>query len=330
MRALVTGANGFIGSNLVEGLLAQGATVSCLIRRDSTEGYLKGLDIRKYQVDYTDVETLLKCDGIENVEYVFHLAGITQGVTIRDFLRANVMPTKNLLEALKTKGVRLERFILLSSQAASGPAKSLNSPKTTEDYSIPIEYYGVSKLEAEKIVKGYSHLFPITIIRPPAVYGPRDKDFLNLYKQINSGLSIFWGNRYNYISIIFVTDLIMGILKAATNNIAIGKTYFLCDDHPVSWQDIVNILGSILGKRNRYAINIPSFVADMLGGIGDVYSLLTKKQSLLNRQKVKLSKPKFWVCSNEQARKEINFTPQFTIEEGLKITFEWYKQNSLI
>lgn len=249
MRALVTGANGFIGSNLVEGLLAQGATVNCLIRRDSTDGYLKGLNVRKYQVDYTDVETILKCKGIENVKYVFHLAGITKGVTKRDFLKANVMPTKNLLEALKTKGVCLERFILLSSQAASGPAKSLYSPKITADHSIPIEYYGESKLEAEKIVKGYSHLFPITIIRAPAVYGPRDKDFLYLFKQVNSGFSVFWGNRYNYISIIFVTDLIMGILKAANSNIAIGKTYFLCNDHPVRWQDIVNILAIIIGKK---------------------------------------------------------------------------------
>ena len=330
MKVLVTGANGFIGSNLVECLLSQGAKVNCLIRRDSTEGYLKCLNVRKYEVDYTDVDTIMKCEGIEDVNHVFHLAGITKGVTRREFYEANVIPTKNLLEALKNRGVCLERFVLLSSLAAAGPAKSLHLAKTINDQPLPVEYYGESKLEAEKIVKGYSHLFPITIIRAPAVYGPRDRDFLYLFKQVQSGFCLFWGNRNNYISIIFVTDLIRGILKAANSNVAIGKTYFLCNDQPVRWGDLLDVISTITGWQNLLTINIPSFMVDILGRAGDIYSLLTGKRTLLNRQKINLGRQKYWICSNEQVKKDINFCPEFTLEEGLKITFNWYKQQGLL
>ena len=238
MKVLITGANGFIRSHLVEELIKKNAEVRCLVRKDSKGIYLNNLNIQRYAVNYSDISSLMKTDALENIDYFFHLAGITKGVTEKDFFEGNVLPTKNILEVLKIRNIQLKRFIFLSSQAAAGPAKSIEDFTEINDLPKPVEYYGASKLEAEKIVQKYSDIIPITIIRPCGVYGPRDVDFFNIFKQIHKGISLFYGNRNKYLSLIYVGDLIEGILKAAFSENSIGKTYFLCNDQPFRWQDI--------------------------------------------------------------------------------------------
>ncbi len=329
MKVLITGANGFIGSHLAEALIKKNAEVRCLVRKDSKGSYLNNLSVQKYVINYLDISSLMETDALENIDYLFHLAGITKGVTKKDFFVGNVLPTQNILEVLKIKNVQLKRFIYLSSQAAAGPAKSIEYPTEIDDLPAPVEYYGISKLEAEKIVHKYSAVLPVTIIRPCGVYGPRDVDFLNIFKQIHKGISLFYGNRNKYLSLIYVGDLIEGILKAAFSENSVGKTYFLCNDQPFSWQDI-NLTISKLEKKKIFVVNIPEFLINIVGIIGGAYSLITKKYSLINMQKIKLAKPKYWVCSNREAKKDFGFEANLPLGKGIKITYEWYKDNNWI
>ena len=174
MKTLVTGATGFIGSHLVEELLKGGHRVTCLVRKTSNLQWINGLNVRLIYGDCTIKESLL--NAVADFDYIFHLAGLTKAANERDFFSANALGTENLVSAVIEKNPDTKRFVYLSSLAAAGPscdgtpAKEAGEPK-------PVSAYGRSKLEGERIVMRHKNTIPVTVIRPPAVYGPRDKDF---------------------------------------------------------------------------------------------------------------------------------------------------------
>lgn len=330
MKILITGSNGFIGRNLIDKLAGYSAIIRCLNRHDKPRRDSDNFGIMNYTINYSRIETLLDCEAFDGVEYIFHLAGITKGITMKQFYAANVLPTKNLLETVKKRNIKLKRFVFLSSQAAGGPSESLNIPKNPDDPPLPVEYYGMSKLDAERLLKKYSDTIPITILRPSAVYGPGDRDFLDLFKQVNSGIQLYWGTKDNYFNLIFIDDLLNGILKATFSENTIGKSYFLCNDMPITWGGLSDILSDIIEKKPVLTLNLPPFIANIGGYIGLMYSLLTRRQLLVNPQKIKLSKQKYWVCSTRHAKEDFNFNPDFSLVDGLKITLGWYKRNKWI
>ena len=195
MKILITGSRGFIGSNLLKKLSYLQADIRCLLHSNNGRKYFIETNNKSYVVDFSDIDSLLNCDAFQDIQYVFHLAGITRGITKKQFYEANVVPTKNLLETIRLRNLKIKRFVFLSSQAAGGPATSLDSPKNPDDPSVPVEYYGWSKLTAELILQKYSEVIPVTILRPSAVYGPGDRDFLKLFKMINASLQVFGGTK---------------------------------------------------------------------------------------------------------------------------------------
>jgi nucleoside-diphosphate-sugar epimerase len=250
-------------------------------------------------------------------------------VTLEEFRNANVLPTKKLLEVVVEKGIQLKRFIYISSQAAAGAANSLDHPITELCKPEPIEAYGKSKLEAEYIVQEYADQVPFTILRPSAVYGPRDLDFLNIFKLITNRLSIYPGCRDKFISILFVKDLVNGIIQAARAPNSKGKKYFLSSDEPVRWSKIHGIIAKVADKT-VVDINIPHWIINFVSKFGNIYSKLTGKYSLINSQKIALSKPNYWVCSPQLAKIDFDFETHYSLEDGLKKTYHWYSENRSI
>ena len=329
MKALVTGSSGFIGSHLVEALLEAGFEVAALQRSSSDQAFLKGLPVRSDVVDYAKPETLVKSKALDGVDYVFHTAGVTKRVTKEQFLAGNVEPTQNLLEALIARKSVPQRFVFLSSQAALGPSKSIEDLKSEDHKAAPIELYGESKFIAEQVVHEYGATIPYTIIRPSSVYGPRDVDFLNIFKQITRGLNVYAGNRDKYISIIYVSDLVRGILAAAFSEKAANQLYNLCDDAPVCWQEIHTNIVELTGKR-VFTIDIPAFFLTIAGKFGDLYSKASGRFSLINSQKIRLALPKYWLISNQKSKEHFDFTCEVSLNEGLRQTLQWYRQNKWI
>src|SRR5512143_719814 len=185
MKALLTGASGFIGSHLADALLAHGYSVRVLLRRSSSLEWLEDQRLERVYGDLFDKEALRM--AVSDVDYVYHLAGLTKAKKREEYFRANHLGTKNLLEAVQEKAPRLQRFVHVSSQAAVGPSPTV-APIDETAPAKPITSYGQSKWAAEQECRQFSRHLPVTIVRPPAVFGPRDRDILEFFRSASRGI----------------------------------------------------------------------------------------------------------------------------------------------
>jgi nucleoside-diphosphate-sugar epimerase len=327
--AVVTGSRGFIGSHLVEGLVAQGIRVRLLMRAGTTPelAAVSGGAIEQFIVDYDDPRSLEKTRALEGADYVFHLAGVTKGVSQREFNAGNVLPTTRLLDALSAQNDgQLKRFVLVSSQAAGGPARALDAPRDESQVCEPIEQYGRSKLEAERVVASRGDRIPFTIVRPSAVYGPRDRDFLTIFKYARRGLGLYPASRDRYLSLIHVRDVVRGILAAAQATQAAGHAYFLTAEPAVSWRDVYRAVAEAVGRQVS-EINLPQALVDAAGLLGDLHALVTGTPTLVTRQKVTLSRADYWICSGAKAERDFAFRAGIGLREGMRETYRWYVEH---
>lgn len=320
-RALITGASGFIGGNLRKALLAAGADVVA-IRRKSSPAPDEG---RSVVADYGDVERLTEVVGEEKPDWVFHVAGATKGVVYEDFQRANVMPTRNLLEALQRAHPDVKRFVLVSSLTCYGPSTPAR-PHRESDPRRPIEHYGRSKLEAEQVVEAMGDALPWTIVRPGGVYGPGDVDYFNLFREVEKGRNVFFGNRRRWFSAIYVDDCVRAIVDAARAEGAKGRGYFLCDGRPITWETFQNAIVDASGRRVR-TLDLPEMLVDVAAFGGELATKFDKKPRLFNRQKAKMGAQEAWTCVHDAAREDFGYTPTVPLEDGVRKSLDWYREH---
>src|SRR5438034_1036973 len=185
MNVFITGATGFLGSHTADRLLEQGHHIRAFVRSSSSLDWIKGKDIETVKGDLEDPASLEP--ALKGIEGVIHVAGVTAAKTKKDFYRHNQLATRGLLEATKQYAGNIERFVLISSQTAGGPSLDGN-PVTEETPPHPITTYGKSKLAAEEESRQYRDDFPVTILRLPAIYGPRDSAILSFFQTVNKGI----------------------------------------------------------------------------------------------------------------------------------------------
>ena len=322
--ALITGASGFIGGRLRDALLADGHDVVALTRKGSPEPK-QG---RGAPVDYAELDSLTQVIAKEKPEYVFHVAGATKGVTYKDFQLGNVMPTQNLLEAVKRAHPDLKRFVHVSSLTCYGPSKA-DRPADELDERKPVEHYGKSKLEAEQAVEAASKDVPTTIIRPPTVYGPGDVDAYELFLWATRRVNLFYGNRDRHMSAIYVDDLVRGMREAAAHDAAIGKGYFLCDGEPRTWGEYQRHIVAASGG-SAFDLNLPEQLLDVAAFFGELATKFDGKPRLLNKQKALLGKQPAWTCRHDRARADFGYKPRVSVREGVEQTFAWYREQRWI
>ncbi len=319
-RVFLTGATGFVGSFVAQQLVEQQHEVTCLVRATSNLRWIQDLPVRLVRGSLFQPETYR--EPLQEAEYVFHVAGVTKGLRVQDFYRGNVETTRYLLQTIVETGIPLRRFLLVSSQAAVGPSPSREL--VDEAYPCrPITDYGRSKLEAEKLVRTYQDRVPVTIVRPPAVYGPRDTDILNFFKNLKAGFNLTVGKVDQWLSLVYVEDLARGILQAGFAENSSGRTYFLCEDRAYFWSQVSRVATDILGKSVR-TIHVPYGVAYLVASILELVGKISKRPTILNRQKMKEIRQPYWGISNLRARKELGYRTNFPLEEGIRRTIEWY------
>ncbi|MDQ7064065.1 MAG: NAD-dependent epimerase/dehydratase family protein [candidate division KSB1 bacterium] len=323
MRALVTGASGFIGGFLVQRLLDDGVEVVCLMRKTSSRAYLPVDRIRIHLGSLQDVDSLKT--AVQGVDVVFHLAGATKALSREDFFQINAGGTQNLLEACRQSGVKLPRFVLVSSLAAAGPSADRQGI-SEEDEPRPVSHYGQSKLEAERIAAEYGRDLPVTIVRPPVVYGPRDRDVYQYFKQVNMGFALYLGREPRYFSIIHVRDLVEGIWAAGRAAQAVGRTYFLTNPQPESWRGLGQMIARAVGKE-PVPIVLPEWTASVVAVFGEMVARITRKPPLLGFDKIREMREKYWVCRGTRAETELGFRPAISAEEGIEETAKWYRDH---
>ncbi len=319
-KALITGASGFIGGRLRDALLESGLDVVA-IRRQGSPAAKRG---RSVEAEYSDVASLSRVLRDEKPDYVFHVAGATKGVTYDDFRRANVIPTKNLIDAIAKEHPGIKRFIHVSSLTSYGPS-SPTRPHIENDPRRPIEFYGQSKLEAEHAVEAMGDRVPWTILRPGGVYGPGDIDYFELFKEISHGRNVFFGNRKRLFSAIYVDDFIRATLLAAAHENAIGRGFFVCDDHPITWEQFQ---AAIVDAANRrvFDINLPEFLTHLAAFGGELATKIDGKPRLFNRQKLKMGAQEAWTCRSTAIREALGWTHEYPVGRGTRETLEWYRR----
>ena len=320
--AAVTGATGFVGSHLVEGLLERGYQVRCLVRKTSNLRWLSGV---KVEYAYGDIADKGSLKGVfEKVDLVFHSAGLTNAKSRKEYFRANAEGTRNLVEACLEQNPELKRLVYVSSQAAVGPGAD-ESPLNENAPCRPITDYGESKLEGEKIVREHSSQLPITIVRPPAVYGPRDADVLGFFKVASKGFRVSFGKGESFLSLVYVKDLVEGIIRAAENPKSVGQTYFIADDRVYSWREAFNIIAEVLEKRT-IPLRTPRRVVLFLALISESFSGLFGKPATFNTQKAREITQRYWGLDVSKAKAELGFSPRYDLERGAAEAVKWYKE----
>jgi nucleoside-diphosphate-sugar epimerase len=319
---LVTGATGFVGSHLVDHLIERGQQVRCLVRRTSKLKYLKHprLDFAYGGLDEaTDWD-----EALDGVDTVYHVAGVTFARRAADYFDVNQKGTEAILAGAIKHRSHLKKFVLVSSLAAVGPAPD-GKPVDEDTKPAPITPYGRSKLAGEEAVRAVGDLLPATIVRPPAVYGPRDYGVFEFFKMINGGIFPMIGDYEKRVSLVHASDLADGIILAGETQAASGRAYFISSEDVYPMSEVADLIAKILGKRPR-KFSIPKPIAYAAALAGEAISALTRKPPVINRDKVTDLSQSCWGCSIARAKRELGYRQQVPLEDGLRETVEWYKR----
>ena len=323
MKVLITGATGFVGSHAADRLLANGHSVRALVRGSSNLKWLEGKDIETVKGNLEDPDSLK--EALKGIEGVIHIGGVTAAKTKKEFYRHNHIATRGLLEATKRFGENVERFVLISSQTAGGPSLD-GKPVTEETPPHPITTYGKSKLAAEIESREFRENFPVTILRLPAIYGPRDSAILSFFQTVNSRIKPLIGFQEKFINLAHAYDIAQGIELGLIRPEAKNRTFYIGSEIQYGWRELSNLAAEIMGKKGIF-VPIPHVAVSAIAGAAEFFSMFKKKPSVLNWEKRLDITQASWTCSIERAQRELGYAPKVGIKEGFAETIEWYKQH---
>lgn len=320
--SVVTGASGFVGSHLVDKLLAEGHQVKCILRKSSSKRWLENKPVEIIDTGLFDKDALKKV--LKDANYLFHIAGVVKAKNEEDYFKGNVETTQNLLDTLCEVNPKLKRVVIVSSQTACGP--SLEGKAVTEvSKEHPITTYGRSKYAQEQLAKKYMDKLPITIIRPPAIYGERDTEIYLFFKTYKQGLMGLIGFDKKQVSIIHVEDLVNGIYLAATSQRSAGQTYFIGSEKYYNWEEIGEVCYKAFGKK-AFTIKIPHTIVYTVAGVAQFFALFSSKAATFNLEKARDFVQQAWTCDVTKAVKDLGYRQNISLEDGMKRTIDWYKE----
>ena len=319
---LVTGGTGFIGSHLTEALSRRGAEIRLLLRRTSSTRWIESVSYRPILADLSEGDEGLK-DALDGVDTVYHLAGVLRAARRIDYIRGNVEGTRRLVAAARAQK-RPPRVVVLSSLAAAGPSRS-GRPLTERDDPRPEGPYAESKLLAEKAAREEADGVPLVILRPPMVYGPRERDFLGACRSTKMGLRLHLGRGERTLSLIHVRDLVDGIIEAGERAEA-GMIYFVSHPEILTWDQILTGVAEALGRRGMRFV-IPEGTLPFIARLGEIVSRLTGKESLINRERTLEWRHRHWVCGPGLAERDWGFRARIPYGDGVRETLEWYQES---
>ena len=331
MRWLLTGATGFIGLTLAERLRARGHAVRALARASSRVAEIEGLGAELVRGDVTDPRSLQA--AVDGCEAVVHLAGLTKALGPEAYRRVNVLGARNLAVACVSARPR-PALVLVSSLAAAGPAE-VGRPRREEDPPAPVSAYGRSKLEGENEVRALAGRLEATVVRPPVVYGPRDRELLPpLFRMARLGVVVKAGSGDKRYSLVHVEDLAEGIVAAAQRGRRLGRSgtegiYFLADGAEHRWDDIARAASEAVGARAR-VVPVPEAVSWLLAAGASFWAGVTGRPAMLSLDKMNEVRQAAWTCAIDRAVAELGFQPRFPLADGMRQSAEWFRANGLI
>ena len=328
MKILVTGASGFIGSFIVEEALKRGFETWAAVRKSSSRAFLQDARIHFIELNFASEEQLKDQLRDHLFDYVVHAAGVTKCLHKEDFFRINTEGTKNLVRALMALKMPLRRFVYISSLSIMGAIRE-EQPYTEireSDEAKPNTAYGLSKLEAEQWLDTVSEKFPYVILRPTGVYGPRERDYFMIAKSIKSHTDFAVGFKQQDITFVYVTDVVQAVFLSLEKG-QTGRRYFLSDGEVYQSSTFSDLIHRELGKPWWIRITAPLWLLRIITFCGEYIAHLTGKVTALNNDKYNIMCQRNWRCDIEPARKELGYEPQVKLEEGVRRSVLWYKEN---
>lgn len=320
-KVLITGASGFLGFHLIEAALKKDMDVYAGIRKSSNIEHLTHLPVSFTYLDLSNSNSLIREMGEKKYDYIIHAAGITRAKAQIHYNVVNAEYTFNLALAVKHSGIPIKKFVYISSLAALGPLDNMDGVIDESTKPRPVTHYGKSKLLAE--VKLQRLTMPLVILRPTAIYGPRDTNIFIMFKSIKRGIEPYIGKIEQRLSFIYVKDMATATINALTcpNN----GIYNLSDGNSYSRYDFADYLKHLMKKKTiKFYLSywIVKALAKSLEKTGQVFH----KTPVMNEDKLNELTGKNWICNIEKAKKELHFNPLFNLKKGLEETLKWYLQ----
>ena len=327
MNILITGASGFIGSFIVEEALRQGFETWAAVRKSSSHQFLTDERINFIELNLSSEEQLKEQLKDYQFDYVVHAAGVTKCLNKADFHRINTEGTQNLVRAIQALKMPLHRFVYISSLSIMGAIRE-QQPYTEileSDEAKPNTAYGRSKLEAEQWLDTVEDL-PYVILRPTGVYGPRERDYFMMAKSIQSHTDFAVGYKQQDITFVYVTDVVQADFLACEKGVT-GRRYFLSDGEVYQSSTFSNLIRKELGNPWWIRVTAPIWVLRIVTFIGEYVGHLTGKVTALNNDKYNIMRQRNWRCDIKPAQQELGYEPKIKLEEGVRRSIKWYKDN---
>jgi len=326
LKALVTGAAGFIGSHVVDLLIEKGMEVTSFVLENDDLTWLKGKDTDIIFGDCTDTQSLERAITTD-LDYIFHLAAVMNAPDSETYYRVNYQGTRNVVDICIEKKVELKRFVYVSSIAASGPSGK-NKVKDETSPCEPVTDYGRSKLKAENYLAQFCEELPHTILRFGLVYGPRNRNgIFSLFRIISRRIRPVLRNART--NVVYVKDVATGLLLAAQRDEAVCKTYCVGENRIYSYRDIADAVAKAFGGRT---LNIPVsmpllFVA---GLILQFFGTITRTTPLLDLRRVSDMRHRYWMFDTSAVSRELGYETGYELSEGVRETVEWDRKQGWV
>ena len=322
MKVLLTGATGFIGSHILESLRSRGLATAILLRPTSSKRFIQR-HLPEVELRFGSLNEPASLQAaMAGITHVIHCAGCTKAQRISEFHQTNEIGTRNVVAAANTQVTSMQRFVHISSLAAVGPAIP-DKPARESDTPRPVSAYGKSKLAAELEVRNHCRA-PFVILRPPAVYGPGDVEFLRLFKAVKNHLLPKIGRR-QALSMVFVRDLAEAVVPCLEHPAAAGKTFFVANREIVSAQMIAD---EIAAQMHAWTVPLPLPAACFwaLCLAQEFRTRLTGKANILSMQKWAEFRAVGWVCDPALLRQELGYECATPLKAGIAASLNWYRE----
>ncbi|MBC8035530.1 MAG: NAD(P)-dependent oxidoreductase [Chitinophagaceae bacterium] len=321
-KVLITGASGFIGLHLVDAALDAGLDVYTGIRKTSNIAQFSEYSITHTYPDYGDLESLEKELELRQYDYIIHAAGVTKARSEALYNSINGEYTFNLVRAAVNAKISLQKIVLISSLASIGPLNEANSCITGDTLPQPVTAYGRSKLLAELKLKESG--IPWIILRPTAVYGPGEKDIFLVFKMISRGVEAYIGKGEQKLSFVYVKDLARVAVKALFAP-ASREDYNITDGHAYSRYALADTIKAYLNKKSL-RFHLPYTAVKGVAAVMEKLYERFNRTAVVNREKLLELTGANWTCDISKARRELGFSPEYDLKNGVKETIDWYKQ----
>ncbi|UCC43612.1 MAG: SDR family NAD(P)-dependent oxidoreductase [Candidatus Zixiibacteriota bacterium] len=316
---LITGANGFVGSHLCRRFSGEGFDVVAGIRRTADMSLIRDLPVAIRYGDVTDSSSLPAM--VSEVDYIIHNAGVVKAKRPALFFEVNEAGTANLFEAILQNNPSVRRVVLVSSVAVAGPSEK-GRPVVESDPPNPKTTYGRSKAAGERIALSYADRLSVVAVRPPAVYGPGDKEMFAFFRSVYMRIKPLIGNLSRRAQVVHADDLSAGIFAAATRELESGSVYFTAENRSYTIKEMSNILQQACGRYALPAV-IPAPLFKLIARASETAFKMVGATPMLTREKSDELLAS-WEVSTDRAREELGFDSKIPFPQGAKETYDWY------